>query len=46
MGERRERVIKEHVLGTHGQNQRGEGLRVGGEGDGKGRVGGNGDTYT
>ena len=29
MRERRRRVIKQHVLRTHGQCQRGEGLRVG-----------------
>ena len=32
-GEESERVIKEHVQRTYGQNQRGLGLRVGG-GDG------------
>ena len=30
MGERRGRAIKEHILRTHGQSQRGKGLRVGG----------------
>ena len=32
MGERRGRVIKEHVKRTHGESQRGVGLKVGGGG--------------
>ena len=45
MWERRERAINEHVQRTHGQSQRGVGLRVGG-GDWKGGQSGGGKMKT